>query len=555
MDHPARVALLSLALATSLFASARAADDPVVAVVAVDGYADVKQQLGWLGQRVGNPQLAALAESFVMMATQFKGLAGLDAKRPAGIVVTASGDQPVIHGYVPVKDLDRLLDVLKGTTGPVAQAGGKRLITLPTGMQLEIAEEDGWAVIAPAGSPAGPEKPADLIAGVAGKFSLGVKAFPARMPEGMREQVKAMIEQGADAAAAQGQPMDAAALDAAFEGLEETESILFGLAIDPDGDQIFIESGSQMVPGSSGAKAWTAAGKAGKALGLPAAGDGKPAAVAGHHSQAVPEATRVAVEATLAQALPAGTGDPVTDALFGLVQDLIGSMLDTGGMDLGLAVDTSGVTGDELLPAVTLAARIKDGPALEKQVKNRFGKEGSLPPEVTIAFDAGRKAGANLHEVEVDLVGTPLADTVGDTLRATLAVTDDRAYLLIGGDVADRIAAAVAAGKKADPDATPLTRVELSVPALLGFAAEMAKAGQPGEPLGPALANAAKDAAAKPSAIVRMTMQPIERGAAMRLAADAGAIESIAGAIMAQGTAAGPPGAGFPGGGVPAFAP
>ena len=550
MDHPARLALLSLALATSLFASARAADDPIVAVVAVDGYADVKQQLGWLGQRVGNPQLAALAESFVMMATQFKGLAGLDVKRPAGIVVTASGDQPVIHGYVPVKDLDRLLDVLKGTTGPVAQADGKRLITLPTGMQLEIAEEDGWAVIAPAGSPPGPEEPADLIASVAGKFSLGVQAFPARMPEGMREQVKAMIEQGADAAAAQGQPMDAAALDAAFEGLEETESVLVGLAIDPDGDQIFIESGSQMVPGSSGAKAWAAAGKAGKALGLPEAGDGKPAAVAGHHSQAVPEATRVAVEATLAQALPAGTGDPVTDALFGLVQDLIGSMLDTGGMDLGLAIDTSGVTGEDLLPAVTLAATIKDGPALEKQVKNRFGKEGSLPPEVTIAFDAGRKAGANLHEVEIDLIGTPLADTVGDTLRATLAVTDDRAYLLTGGDVADRISAAVAAGKKADPDAAPLTRVELSVPALLGFAAEMAKAAQPGEPLGPALANAAKDAAAKPSAIVRMTMQPIERGAAMRLAADAGAIESIAGAIMAQGMAAAPPG-----GGVPAFGP
>ena len=42
----------------------------------------------------------------------------------------------------------------------------------------------------------------------------------------------------------------------------------------------------------------------------------------------------------------------------------------------------------------SIAARIKDGPALEKQVKNRFGKEGSLPPEAKVAFDTGKAAGA-----------------------------------------------------------------------------------------------------------------------------------------------------------------
>ena len=88
---------------------ARAAENPVVAVVACDGYADLKKQLGWVGTQVGNPTLAAFAESFVMMATQFKGLAGLDVSRPLGVVVTADGETPVIHGYVPVKDLDKLL--------------------------------------------------------------------------------------------------------------------------------------------------------------------------------------------------------------------------------------------------------------------------------------------------------------------------------------------------------------------------------------------------------------------------------------------------------------
>ena len=97
---PASVRLLvAAALAAASFVGvARAAEPAVVAVVAVDSYADLKKQIGWFGERVGNPTLAALAESFVMMATQFKGLAGLDVNRPAGVIVTADGETPVIHG-------------------------------------------------------------------------------------------------------------------------------------------------------------------------------------------------------------------------------------------------------------------------------------------------------------------------------------------------------------------------------------------------------------------------------------------------------------------------
>ena len=74
-------ALAAIAL-LPLMATVRAAEPTVVAAVGIDGYADIKKDLGWLGNQVGSPQLPALAESFVMMATQFKGLAGLDPNRP-----------------------------------------------------------------------------------------------------------------------------------------------------------------------------------------------------------------------------------------------------------------------------------------------------------------------------------------------------------------------------------------------------------------------------------------------------------------------------------------
>ncbi|MFM7137177.1 MAG: hypothetical protein ACKO1M_08935, partial [Planctomycetota bacterium] len=127
MRAPVRLLMVAALAATPLLAAARAAEPAVVAVVAVDGYADMKKQIGWFGERVGNPTLAALAESFVMMATQFKGLAGLDVNRPAGVIVTADGEMPVIHGYVPVKDLGKLLETLQGVLGPAEPAGDKRV--------------------------------------------------------------------------------------------------------------------------------------------------------------------------------------------------------------------------------------------------------------------------------------------------------------------------------------------------------------------------------------------------------------------------------------------
>jgi hypothetical protein len=555
---PLVAGLLSLLAAVPPTAS-RAADHPVVAVVAADSYADLKKQIGWVGTQVGNPTLAALAESFVMMATQFKGLAGLDVNRPLGVVVTAAGDMPVVHGYVPVKDLGKLLDTLQGVIGPVEMAGGKRLVRMPGSPPLEITEQNGWAVITPQGSPAGAANAAALIGEVADALSVGVQLFPAAMPEQMREQVRDMIEQGAAAAANQGPPLDAAALAAAFAGLAETESLMLGLAVEPARDRLFLENRTVMVPGTEAAVAWATAGKTGNAIGLPAAGNGKPAAVRAHHAQAVPPATRVAIEATLAQALPAGTGDPISDSLFGLLQDLVGAMLDAGGLDAALAIDTSITQADALLPAVTLAARIKDGPALEKQVKNRLGREGTLPPQTTVRFDAGRQAGANLHEIEIDLTGLPEAEKFGGRITATLAVGADRAFLLVGGDVAKRLAAAVEAGGRADAGAKPLSTVNLSVSSLLGYAAAVMKSAGADEQAAAVLAEVATESAAKPGTLVQVFVEPIERGVAMRLSADGGAIQTIAAAITSQGPALLPAGAGglpLPGGrGVPALAP
>jgi hypothetical protein len=534
-----------------------AADEaPVVAVIACDGYADIKKQIAWVGQQVGNPTLAGFAESFLLLATQGKGLAGLDTGRPLGIVVTAQGEMPAVHGFVPVKDLDKLLTSLQGVIGPAAEQDGVRRIAMPGGATLEIVEQDGWAIVSQEGVESAAADPAALIDPLVKSYSMAVQLFPSRMPDGMRAQLEALLEQAQEAAAAQGQPVDGDTMEAALAALDETETIVIGLGVDAGKEQVFVELRNVMTPDAEGLAAWAALSKAPPGAGLPATADGKPAAIRAHHVQPVPASARVSIEEALASALPDDEDDPTTQALAGVFRDLASAMIDAGGISAGLTLDTSAATAKQPLPALTAFLRIKNGAALEKKLKERLGQDDALPPNVTAKFDAGKVGQANLHEIAIGIKGLPAAETLGDAVTVTLAVAPDRAFVLLGGDVPKRLAAALDAAAKPDPAAQPISGVNLSLASLLRYAALTADAFDPDNPQNEQMAQVAAEAAEKPSTLVQLLVRPIERGVSMRLSADAGALQAAA-AVVAVGQNGGaraksvrefelPPGAGAP---------
>jgi hypothetical protein len=208
---------------------ARAADRAVLAIVTIDSYADVKKQLGWLGMQVGQPGLAGGLEAVLMMSTQGRGLTGLDVRRPLGLVVSTDGGDVAVQGFLPVKSLDALLDSLKAVTGPVERQGDTRSIMLPSGLPLDIAERDGWAIIAPRGMDVQGIDPAPLFGPLAENYSIGIEIFPHRLPEPLRLQLRMLVEQLAANAAAQGQEMDPKVLAAAIDGMPATESLAIGV--------------------------------------------------------------------------------------------------------------------------------------------------------------------------------------------------------------------------------------------------------------------------------------------------------------------------------------
>jgi hypothetical protein len=377
-----------------------AADRTVLLTIACDSYADLKKQLGWLGAQIDNPGLAAMLESVLLMATQGRGLGGLDIRRPLGAVVTSDGTDLAVHGFVPVKDVDALLGSLQAVIGPVeAPKDGVRRVTLPSGVDLAIRERDGWALITPFGLDTEAVDASPLLAAIANDYTLAIEGHPSRMSDAIRRRLLEAVDQAAAASAAQGQRMDSAPIKAAVESLRQTESLSLGLAIDPEAGNVFLENRSLAVPGSASAAILAAAGTGTLTVATPAAADSAAPAIRGYLAQSVSEEDRRQFMETLDQTLPTNADDPITRTIASLLRSILSASLASGGIDAAIAVDTTAANADKPLPAVIAGMRVKNGVGLEQQVKQAFGPGGAASKGVSCQFDAGKAGAANLHRI------------------------------------------------------------------------------------------------------------------------------------------------------------
>lgn len=528
---PRRLALtvLSAAVFAPLVAGGAAAAEPVVVgVVACDGYADLKQQIRWVGGQIGNPALDGFAESFVMMATQFRGLAGLDVNRPLGVILTADDAGPSGHGFVPVKDLDRLLGSLEGVLGPVEQTGGVRRISPPGGMPLDIAERDGWAVLSPRGQTCPIDDPTPYLGPLVKSCSLGVEVYPAKMPPNLRALLRGALGQVASMAASQGGRVDPGAIDAALDALADAESIRWGLDVDVADGSVAIENAQVAVRGSPAAAALAGDVSTPLTVATGSRGDDRRAALEGHWC--VKAAASLLSPQVIAAALPAGSGDARSEALFGVVRDLVQAMADAGGVEAAMTVDAEEATADAPVPALTLGLRVKDGAAFEQQVKKRLGAADALPRGATVRFDTGRAGTATLHALDIaEVPGLP-----GGGVEATLAIAPGYVFVVTGDDAARRVEAALAASGRPQPGAEALGEVTASLAPVLAYAGRLAAVFAADDPGAERVAAAAEVAAGEPSATVALVARPIERGARYRLRADGGAVKTIAALMSAS---------------------
>ncbi len=114
-------------LATTLMAAAvlfgaclsQAAEPKPIAALAVASYNDLIGDVNFVGALADQPNFGAAADGVIALATQFKGLAGIDKTRPFGAIIQAAGEGENVGGdiagyvCVPITNFKQALGLLK----------------------------------------------------------------------------------------------------------------------------------------------------------------------------------------------------------------------------------------------------------------------------------------------------------------------------------------------------------------------------------------------------------------------------------------------------------
>jgi len=218
-----------LSIATLIPSQVRAQSEAKPAVVI--SIANLDEQLKdvkYLLTASGFPELNFLAKAGI------KGYAeGVDFSRDAGVALHFEGENttPSVSGFVPVEDLEILLDSVSGIA--------------------EVEENEGYALFAtkPELIKTLPAEPAKMLGDNPTKYNLAFLIYPQHVPQPLRDLALDMIKEGS-----------MQTLDQLDEELD-SESLVIGMAADADNKKLYTDieylakAGSELAEKTNQAKA------------------------------------------------------------------------------------------------------------------------------------------------------------------------------------------------------------------------------------------------------------------------------------------------------------
>ena len=465
---------------------------PIVAVVACDSFAEIREQCAWLGGLIGFPILGGLPDTYAMMATGGKGLQGLDVNRPIGVVVSAQEDAPVIHGFLPATDAKVLIETFAD---------------LPFRGMVDMTAEEEWVVVTPQGQPAAINDPEDMLSSITSHLSVGAKLFPSRLPEPLRDSLLDSAEQSLgsteDPIPQQllgGLPVEGFDKDVAGDSLDQIDAVLFGFAVDKETNQIFLESRAIFSEESTAGAFWATAGDVEPSLSLP------------------PQDGKYAIQLQIAQSLNEATQlKDIEEGLLGRIEQIkqtelgelirrfrtivLPQILEAGAFELVAGVaPPENLEGEQPLPSVVLGIGIADGNAIVGQLKGLVTEADAIPENITVEFDVAEDDGFSFHEI----VMMPLG-------KVTLAIGEKCIYAMTRrADESEYKAVSKERANGFQPIAAAHVRLESLLDGVAGLPPEMAIIVED----------------IKPQGELNLLVRPITRGVAIRFTTDGEAIQT-----------------------------
>ena len=472
---------------------------PIVAVAACDSFVEIREQCAWLGGLIGFPILGGLPDTYAMMATGGKGLEGLDATRPIGVVVTAKGDAPVIHGFLPATDAKTLIETFAD---------------IPFRSMLEMTDVGEWVVVTPQGQPATINDPENMLSSITSHLSAGVKFFPSRLPEGLKDLLLDSAEQSLGATEDTipqqllgGLPIEGFDKDVVADSFTQVDAVLVGFAVDKESDQVFMESRTIFSEESSASAVWATAADVKPSLSLP------------------PQVERYAMKVQIAQSLNDATQlRDLEEGLLGRIEQIketelgelvrrfhavvLPQILDSGAFELVAGVaPPKDAGGEQSLPSVVVGIGIADGTAIVGELKGLVTEADAIPENISVEFDVAEDDGFSFHDIVMMPLGKVTLAIGGKCIYAMTRPADETEYKALSSEPTDGF----------QPIAAANVRLESLLAGVAGLPPEMAIFVED----------------IKPRGELNLLVRPITRGLAIRLTADGAAVQT--GAALGSG--------------------
>lgn len=237
--------LMTMAPLTKAYS--QSAPEPAV-VVSIANFEEQMGDVHYILKAAGYGQLKFMADTFMNNYTN-----GIDRAKNAGVLLYFNDESeiPDFMGFVPVEDLDELLDTI-ANAAEVEEDDDFTTIITDDGTEILLKEANGYAFISNKKESLAslPDAPGELLGEMPSKYNLAAEVYAQRIPEALRDQMLDAIRESSEMT-----------LENMDEGLQtelqrknlemqmtqmemmigETDKLMLGMAIDGDTKSMFMD--------------------------------------------------------------------------------------------------------------------------------------------------------------------------------------------------------------------------------------------------------------------------------------------------------------------------
>ena len=461
--------LFSIATLIPSQVQAQSVTEPAV-VISVANLDEQLKDIKYLLSAAGFPEFNFIAKAAI------KGYAeGVDFSRNGGLALYFGGDDgpPGVSGFIPVDDIEALLDVVTAFADVESDGDNSYTIQLDNGLAINVKEKGGYAFFASRpdlldGLPAEPEK---MLGDKPSKYNLALSINPQEVPQSLRDQALDTIKEGSMQTLNQ---LDEELKDIQRQNLEaqmrqfemllnDSKSLMIGMTADAENKKLYTDfefvaqADSELAKKTNESKPTKPTRFSGflmqnaalnfNANGVVPASDGE------MYAKLLADGKVAVVDRLNEEGDLSDDEFEKIEVLIDSFTEVLGQTLKQGVVDTGMAtvLDDSEANlfgGIAVADPTKVESAVKD---LVPLLKERLADLDSVDvPTVTFNLDKETHEGVRFHEIQVSIDEPKAREMIGPSVGIMVGFGPDSVYYGIGNDPLPMIKKAMAAKEKTE---------------------------------------------------------------------------------------------------------